>query len=134
MTYHNKPLTYKSCVTVATSYIIDWNREHLIGLYLNAKNHLVHSEIISIGTVTETIIHPREVFKPAIIYSATSIMLLHNHPSGDLRPSRNDRKSTRILKKAGELLLIPLVNHLVFNKRGFYHPIYEPKDTTKNLD
>lgn len=128
------PLTYRRAVVIASSMIIDWNREHSIGLYLDAKNHMLHNEIISIGTATDTLIHPREVFKPAIMHSACQIVMLHNHPSGDLHPSRTDRKVTRILYKAGQLLLIRLVDHLIFNKRGEYYVITTPKQTTKNMD
>lgn len=114
-------LTLDYAVTIASSQIIDWNREHCIGIYLDAKNHMLHSELISVGTATETLIHPREVFKPAILHSAVKMVLLHNHPTGDLFPSKMDVKLTRELTRAGQILQIELVDHLIFNKNNKYY-------------
>lgn len=119
--YKHIALTLDYAVTIASSQIIDWNREHCICIYLDAKNHMLHSELISIGTATETLIHPREVFKPAILHSAVKILLLHNHPTGDIYPSKMDKIITKRLKMAGELLQIELIDHLIFNKDNKYY-------------
>src|SRR3990167_4443333 len=85
--FNMEKLNHNRAVVIASSMILDWNKEHCIAIYLDSQNHLRHSEIISIGTATETLIHPREVYKPAIVNSAVQVMLLHNHPSGDIMPS-----------------------------------------------
>ncbi len=89
------------------------SKEHLKGLYLNSRFKLVHEETISIGTVTENIVHPREVFRPAIEYSAVAVILVHNHPSGDPSPSQADIELTERIVEAGKLLGIELIDHLV---------------------
>lgn len=88
-------------------------KEHLKGLYLNSRFKLVHEETISIGTLTESIVHPREVFRPAIEYGAVAVILVHNHPSGDTTPSQADLELTERIVEAGKLLGIELIDHLV---------------------
>ncbi len=95
------------------------SKEHLRGLYLNAHYKLIHDEVISIGTVDANIIHPREVFKPAIEYSAAAVILVHNHPSGNAQPSQNDVEVTKKLAQAGRLLGIDLADHIIVAKGGF---------------
>lgn len=91
-------------------------REHFVALYLNARNELIHRENISVGTVNASIIHPRDVFAPAIENNATSVIVAHNHPSGDTTPSPEDREVTVRLKEAGQLLGISLLSHVVVTK------------------
>ncbi|MBD3248037.1 DNA repair protein RadC [Candidatus Falkowbacteria bacterium] len=88
-------------------------KEYFIALYLNARNQLIHKETISIGTLNASLVHPREVFKPAIDHLAASVIVAHNHPSGNLEPSTEDRQMTERLKKAGELLGIGLLDSLI---------------------
>ena len=80
---------------------------------LDSKNAIISSEIISIGTLNQSIVHPREIFKLAIIKSANSIVLAHNHPSGSVEPSQEDIEVTRQLRKAGELLGIKVLDHVI---------------------
>lgn len=94
-------------------------KEHLRGLYLNAHYRLIHDEIVSIGTVDMSIIHPREVFKPALSYSAAAVILVHNHPSGLLEPSDTDMRVTTQLIDAGKLLGIDLIDHIIVTKDAF---------------
>lgn len=94
-------------------------KECLRGIYLNAHYQVVHDEIISIGTVDANIIHPREVFRPAISCSAAGVVLVHNHPSGLLEPSAEDRRITKQIKEAGALIGIELVDHLIVSADGF---------------
>ena len=98
----------------------DLEKEHLRGLYLNSRNYLLHDELISIGSLTANIIHPREVFRPALEYSATSIILAHNHPSGSAKPSEADMVITEQLVKAGQNLGINLVDHVIIAKNKFF--------------
>jgi DNA repair protein RadC len=94
-------------------------REHMRGLYLNAHHKLIHDEVISIGTVNSSIIHPREVFKPAIEYGAAAVILAHNHPSNVIDPSEADIEITRQLVSAGKIIGIPLIDHIVIGKESF---------------
>lgn len=89
------------------------NKEQLRGLYLNSRYQVIHDEIISVGTLTSNIVHPREVFQPAIEHSAVAVIIAHNHPSGVLEPTAADLNVTTQLKAAGELLGITLLDHLI---------------------
>lgn len=89
------------------------DREHFLSILLNTKNVPIGVDEISIGSLNQSIIHPREVFKTAILASAAALVLVHNHPSGDPEPSREDIKITERLVEAGELLGIPLLDHVI---------------------
>lgn len=93
-------------------------REHFIVLLLNARHEVKGKETISIGSLNASIVHPREVFKPAVLASAASIILVHNHPSGDSEPSEEDVAITRRLVEAGDLLGIGVLDHVIIAKRG----------------
>lgn len=95
------------------------DREHFVALLLNVKNQVVAKELISIGTLSTSSVHPRELFKPAIRRSAASIILVHNHPSGDPEPSREDLEVTERLVEAGELLGIQVLDHLIIGDNRF---------------
>ena len=88
-------------------------KEHFVVLYLNARNQLVYKETISIGTLNANLVHPREVFKPAIEHLAASVILAHNHPSGGTEPSEADLEITKRLADAGKLLGIELADHVI---------------------
>lgn len=89
------------------------DREQFQVILLNAKNHVLSVESISEGTLTASLVHPREVFQPAIRRSAHAIILAHNHPSGDTTPSREDREITQRLIQAGKLIGIEVLDHLI---------------------
>ncbi|MFA5750866.1 MAG: DNA repair protein RadC [Candidatus Paceibacterota bacterium] len=95
------------------------SKEHLRGIYLNAHYKVIHDEVISIGTVDGSIIHPREVFKPAIERSAVALILVHNHPSGDITPSKMDIEVTKQLIDAGKLLGVDLIDHVIVTRDAF---------------
>ncbi|MEE8111762.1 MAG: DNA repair protein RadC [Acidobacteriota bacterium] len=94
-------------------------KEHLVALYLNARNGLVHRETISIGGLNTTRTHPREILHPAVLHMAHAFILIHNHPSGDLTPSRDDIEFTRSVARAAELMGIKLYDHLIVSRKGF---------------
>jgi DNA repair protein RadC len=94
-------------------------KEHFVVLYLNARNQVVHKEVISIGTLNASLVHPREVFKPAIEHLAASVIVAHNHPSGDSKPSEADILLTGRLADAGKLLGIELTDHLIITENNF---------------
>ena len=104
----------------AVKLIKDFQKEHFLGLYLNTKNKIIHSEIISMGTLNATIIHAREVFKPAFIHSAHSLIVVHNHPSGDVAPSIEDNDITKKLSASGDILNIKLLDHIIIGNEQFY--------------
>jgi DNA repair protein RadC len=95
-------------------------KEHFVALYLNSRNQLVNKEIISIGTLNSGIVHPREVFKPAIDCLVSSIIVAHNHPSGSPIPSEKDIELTKRLVEAGKILGIEILDHVIItNKDSF---------------
>ncbi len=94
-------------------------KEHLVGLYLDAQNGLLHRETLSIGSLNTTRTHPREILFPAIEHGALGFILAHNHPSGCLDPSHEDLEFTRAEGRAGELMGIELYDHLVVSVTGY---------------
>jgi len=88
-------------------------KEQMVGLYLNSRYILVHREVVAMGTVDASIVHPREVFRPALEHSASAVILVHNHPSGDASPSKADKEITKQLKEAGKLMGIDLLDHVI---------------------
>jgi DNA repair protein RadC len=95
------------------------NKEHFICLFLNTKNHVIGQETISVGTLNATIVHPREVFRPAITRNCASVICAHNHPSGDPTPSTEDLELTSRLVEAGEIVGIEVLDHLIIGDRSF---------------
>ena len=94
--------------------------EKFIVLLLNTKNRIIKTEQIAEGSLTSAVVHPREVFAPAVTAHAASILVAHNHPSGDPYPSAEDRKLTLALEEAGSVLGIPLLDHLVIGDGKWY--------------
>ena len=97
----------------------DLSKEYLRGLYLNGHYKIIHDEIISIGTVDTNVIHPREVFRPALEYAAAAVVLVHNHPSGVAEPSDADIKVTEQVIRAGNILGIDLIDHVIVTRDAF---------------
>ncbi len=97
----------------------NFNKESFRGLYLNVHGRLIHDEVISVGTLVQSPVHPREVFAPALIHSAHSVMVAHNHPSGDPTPSNSDILITQKLMEAGSAFGIELKDHVVISINGF---------------
>ena len=93
--------------------IANLDRENFVAVLLNIKNEVIETPLISVGTLSSSLVHPREVFKPAIRASAASVILAHNHPSGKVEPSREDRKVTRRLADAAEILGIEVLDHVI---------------------
>lgn len=94
-------------------------KEHFIAIYLDTRNQEIHRETISVGTLNASLVHPREVFEPAIRNTAASIILVHNHPSGALQPSTNDNLLTLRLKDAGNIIGIEIKDHIIVSNVGF---------------
>jgi DNA repair protein RadC len=108
----------------------DLKKERFLSVLVDAKNRVLREDLISVGTLTASIVHPREVFAPAIREGANGLLLIHNHPSGDPDPSPEDLEVTRRLCAAGELLGIRILDHIVigdgtyasFLERGILAP------------
>lgn len=94
------------------------DREHFACIHLSARNQANALEIVSTGSLNASLVHPREVFKAAILNNAASVILAHNHPSGDATPSREDIELTRRMVQAGELLGIEVLDHLIVTPEG----------------
>jgi DNA repair protein RadC len=97
----------------------DKHKEYFMALYLNARNQLIHKETISVGTLTASLVHPREVFEPAIRHFASSVVLAHNHPSNNPEPSEEDVQLTENLVRAGVILDIALLDHIIITSNGY---------------
>lgn len=94
-------------------------KEHLRGIYLNTHHRVIHDEIISIGTINSSIIHPREVFRPAIEYNAAAVILVHNHPSNEVAASAEDIEITKQLIEAGKMIGINVLDHVIITRDEF---------------
>lgn len=99
--------------------LADLDREVFLALHLDQKNRLNGVHLVSVGSLNASLVHPREVFKAAILSNAAAILVLHNHPSGDPVPSREDRDITARLKRSGETLGIPLMDHIIVALDGY---------------
>ncbi|MEA3512417.1 MAG: JAB domain-containing protein [Campylobacterota bacterium] len=97
----------------------DKRQEHFMVLYLDGANIVLETRVISIGTINQSLVHPREVFAPAIELRACSIIIAHNHPSGVLKPSTEDFAVTKRLCKSGKLLGIEVLDHVIISKNGY---------------
>lgn len=102
-----------------SAYVADMHglpKEYLRGIYLNGHHRVIHDEVLSMGTIDANIVHPREVFKPAIEYGAAAIILVHNHPSGVITPSAADVEITQQIVEAGKIIGISVIDHVVVGK------------------
>ena len=95
-------------------------QEHLVALYLNTQNQIIHQQTIFIGSATRSIAEPREILHYAIKHMATSLILVHNHPSGAVAPSRNDDHVTKLVKEACDLMGIVLLDHLIVSHSNYF--------------
>ena len=103
-------------VIAQMSYLRDKTREHLAALYLNARNELVFKKHIFVGTLDANIAHPREIFEHALANHAASVILVHNHPSGDPQPSKADLEITKRILEAGKILGVDVLDHIIITK------------------
>ena len=95
-------------------------KEQFVVILLNNKNKVIGTEVVSEGSLSSSIVHPREVFAPAILHHAAAIMVAHNHPSGDPKPSIEDEEGTRQLLRSGKVLGIPMIDHVIIGDGNYY--------------
>ena len=103
---------------ILSRYLEHADREHFVALMLDAKNKVIGIHTVSVGSLFAAIVSPREVFKAAILANAASLIVAHNHPSGDVTPSPEDIQVTKTLKEAGKLLDIEVLDHLILGEQG----------------
>ncbi|MBA7524447.1 hypothetical protein ES705_16585 [subsurface metagenome] len=99
---------------------VDQQKEHFWVMGLNVKNRVMYLELVSLGILNESVIHPREVFKSAIIKGIANLIFCHNHPSGESEPSQNDIDITRRLKEGGDLLGLKVLDHIIISENNLY--------------
>ena len=95
-------------------------KEQFVVILLNSKNKVIGTEVVSEGSLSSSIVHPREVYAPAILHHAAVIMVAHNHPSGDPKPSLEDEEVTRMLSRSGKVLGIPMIDHVIIGDGNYY--------------
>lgn len=99
---------------------IDQEKEHFYVMHLDTRSRINMVELVSIGTLTASLVHPRETFRRAVIQGSASIIVAHNHPSGEVDPSEEDTKVTKLLHEAGNILGIKMLDHVIFTNQTFY--------------
>lgn len=101
-------------------HFADRKQEHFIAISINGANEVLNVRVVSVGLIDRSPVHPREVFADVLMDRASSIIVAHNHPAGSLAPSPADLSATKQLKQAGEILGIGLMDHVIFNRNGYY--------------
>ena len=118
---HIPQMRNSQCVAqLLQEYLKDTDREHFVVCFLDQKHRLTGMHTVAMGSMTAAVIHPREVFKAAILAQAAAMVCGHNHPSSDVQPSREDRAITNRLVQAGKLLGIDLIDHVIIGAPGVY--------------
>ena len=95
-------------------------QEKMLAIFLNSKNEILESKIIFTGTANQSLVHVRDIYKEGILVNAIKIICLHNHPSGNPNPSKEDEYTTKRLKEAGQIIGIPLVDHIIIGDNKYY--------------
>lgn len=95
-------------------------QEHFLVVILDGAHQVLRIKIVTIGLVNRTLVHPREILRPAILESAAGLILAHTHPSGNLEPSREDKDITRRMVEAGQIIGIPVLDHLIISREGYF--------------
>ena len=127
-THTKKRLVNAKDIWQTTKYLFfDKKQEYFYALYFNNKQELIDIKTLFIGTINRSVVHPREIFKEAYLLSASTIICMHNHPSGDITPSIEDIKFTRNLYEIGNIQGIPVVDHIIVSNNSYYS-FYENKN------
>ncbi|HOS59182.1 MAG TPA: DNA repair protein RadC [Syntrophorhabdaceae bacterium] len=121
----------QAVVDAIRACIKDMKKEHFMLMMLNTRNKIIRIENISVGTLNASLVHPREVFNKAIAHAASSVVIAHNHPSGDPEPSEEDLKITKRLIDAGRIIGIKVLDHIIIGKHGIKSAVTEPGKTEK---
>lgn len=125
---NKKRLVNAKDIWINTKYLFfDKKQEYFYALYFNNKQELIDKKLLFIGTINRSVVHPRELFKEAYLLSASSIVCMHNHPSGDINPSREDINFTNSIYQIGKLQGIPVLDHIIVSNNSYYS-FYENKN------
>lgn len=120
--YENRKITSpEDVVNITKDFIEGCDREKFMVIYLNTKNEPTAIHTVSIGSLNASIVHPREVMKGAILSNSNGMILVHNHPSGDIRPSQEDINITERLKESGNILGINIMDHVIIGSTGRHY-------------
>ncbi len=117
--------TAADAAEIFSAYLANADREHLVVMLLNSKNRIIGINTVSVGHLSSSIAHPREILKPAILANAAAFVLGHNHPSGEVKPSADDVEITKRVFAAGDLLGIKLLDHLIIAEDGRWYSFQE---------
>jgi len=117
--FHGNSIKNSRDIYELFSYLSRETKEHFIAIHLDTKNRIICIDTISIGSLTGSLVHPREVFKSVLLSSAASIALVHNHPSGTAEPSADDISITKRLKEAGSFMGIPVIDHVIIGNSSY---------------
>ncbi len=113
-------ITFPADILPLIQHYGDRKQEHFLCVSVNGANEVMNVRVITIGLVNKTQVHPREVFADVIAERASALIVAHNHPNGELRPSDEDRQITKRLQDAAEILGLKLLDHIIFNAKGYY--------------
>ncbi len=113
-------ITLPTDVLPLLQHLADRKQEHFICISLNGANEVIAVRTVSVGLVNQTQVHPREVFADPITDRAAAVIVAHNHPSGSLSPSSEDKEITQRLRESGSILGIKLLDHIIFNRKGYF--------------
>jgi DNA repair protein RadC len=113
-------ISFPADVLPLISHYADRKQEHFLALPLNGAHEVIACRVVSVGLVNRALVHPREIYADAIVDRAAAIIVAHNHPSGNIDPSPEDREVTRRLYAAGETLGVSLLDHVIFSAGGYY--------------
>ena len=117
---HRHRIAVPADILPVIDHYADRKQEYFLCVSLNGAHEVLAVRIVSVGLVNRTIVHPREVFADAIVDRAAAVVVAHNHPSGNIEPSTEDREVTRRLVAAGQMLGISVLDHIVFSRNGYY--------------
>ena len=120
LSYNQERITSADDVYRALAEYSCKQQEHFMLITLDGANNIIEKRVIFIGTLNQSLVHPREVFRPAIIDNAAGVIVCHNHPSGTLEASRADVQITQRLKEVAKLVGIELLDHVIISKNGYY--------------
>ncbi|MHB1127535.1 MAG: JAB domain-containing protein [Bacillota bacterium] len=116
----NRVRNPRDAAVILAEFLVGADREHLVVICLDNKNQINAINVVSVGTLNAALVHPREVFKPAILANAAAVILGHNHPSGDPEPSHEDREIAKRLDEAGRILGVDLLDSIIVGDNGAF--------------
>ena len=115
-----KILNSEDAVKTASSVISNWKQENFVAIYIGGARNVLDVRLLHLGTLNQSLVHPRELFAPAIELRSLGVIVAHNHPSGGIEPSADDLALTKRLQEAGKILGIELMDHLIVTADGYY--------------